>query len=236
MLKEHNFNFLVFFFSGFIPLWMFTLGRVILKQYHVDIKIPYTNILISLISLLIPVAVGIFLQKKFPNFAKRVTKIIRPLAFVFIIFVMTFGVYTNLYMFKLFTPMMILAGVLLPYAGFFLGGLIAFICRQPWVRVKTISIETGIQKTGIPILLMKFSLPQPDADLSIISPVAVATFTPIPLLIAVAYYEIRKRCCDKKKRLEMVAEDEDDDHEMTNGQLGDDSARLHRKQDNGTHA
>ena len=76
-----------------------------------------------------------------------------------------------------------------PYAGFFLEGFVALIFRQPWLRIKTIAIETGIQNTGISILLMKFSLPQPDADLSLISPVAVATFTPIPLIFAIIYYE-----------------------------------------------
>ena len=45
-------------------------------------------------------------------------------------------------------------------SGFLLGGFIAFVLRQPWYRVKTIGIETGIQNPGVPIFLLKFSLPQ----------------------------------------------------------------------------
>lgn len=185
--------------AGLIPLWMFTLGRLIFARAHEHVKIPYGNIFLSLISILIPVAIGVLIQRKKPNWAKYVIKLIRPIAIIFIIFMFTLGVYANLYIFKLITPQMMLAGCLLPYSGFLLGGLVALICRQPWARIKTIAIETGIQNTGIPIILMKFSLPQPEADLSVVAPVMVATFTPIPLLVGVAYYEIRKRCCRTKK-------------------------------------
>ena len=44
--------------------------------------------------------------------------------------------------------------------------------------------------TGIPIMLMKYSLPQPDADMSLVSPVVVAMFTPLPLWFMIAGREI----------------------------------------------
>ncbi len=64
----------------------------------------------------------------------------------------TFGIYVNQYIFRLFTPTLILAGCLLPWLGFFLGGLVAFILRQPFDRITTIAIETGIQNSGEIIL------------------------------------------------------------------------------------
>ena len=74
----------------------------------------------------------------------------------------------------------------------------AAVCKQPMDRVKTIAIETGVQNLGIAILLMKLSLPQPDADISLLSPIVVGTFGPLPLLVAVLVIEIRKRCCKKE--------------------------------------
>lgn len=53
----------------------------------------------------------------------------------------------------------------------------------------------GIQNAGFAIILLLLSLDQPDADLSIVGPAAAALFTPIPLWIAVAVVQIRRRFC-----------------------------------------
>lgn len=42
----------------------------------------------------------------------------------------------------------------------------AFILRQSPADCLTIAIETGIQNTGIAIFMLRFSLPQPQADLT----------------------------------------------------------------------
>lgn len=181
-----------------IPLWLFTLGQHIADS-SAHIKIPFENIIISLISVLVPVAIGILIQKKWVRGAKFIVRCLRPFYIVLILFMFTFGVYSNLYIFRLITPSLILCGCLLPYIGFLLSGLVAFILRQPLPRVLTIAIETGIQNTGVPIILMKFSLPQPEADLSVVSPVVIAMFMPLPLWIAVTVVEIRRRCCRRGK-------------------------------------
>jgi hypothetical protein len=84
-------------------------------------------------------------------------KIITPVTVGCIILLITVGIYSNLYIFKLFKPQIMLAGCMLPYFGYILGGLIAFVVRLPWERVKTVAIETGMQNTGIAIILMMFA-------------------------------------------------------------------------------
>ncbi len=181
------------------PLWLYTLGRLVMDN-GVRIHIPFQNILISLLCLLIPVIVGIVVRLKRPRAAKLITKILKPFYIAFIIFMFTFGIYTNLYIFRLIKPMVVVSGCLLPYCGFIISGAVAFALRQPWKRVYTISIETGMQNAGIAMLLMKYSLPQPDADLSLVAPVMVTMFTPFPLWVAVTAYLIRKKCCLKERQ------------------------------------
>lgn len=60
----------------------------------------------------------------------------------------------------------IVAGLFLPWVGYILGYLAAFVLRQPPADCLTIAIETGIQNTGISIFMLRFSLPQPQADLT----------------------------------------------------------------------
>jgi sodium/bile acid cotransporter 3/5 len=105
--------------------------------------------------------------------AEKAKGALRPVIIFIIIFIMTFGVYANLYMFRLMNWRVILSGLLLPWCvcvcvfgisyliilflrcGFMFGCLTALILRQPHVNVAAISIETGIQNTGVAIMLLK---------------------------------------------------------------------------------
>ena len=116
-------------FVGMIPLWIFTLGQYISNQSHC-LKIPYTNIFAALAGIIIPVGIGLLIRRFRPNVAGTIKKALRPVFAFFIIFMFTFGVWVNLYMFKLFTPINMFAGAMLPYIGFTLGGLIAMVCKQ----------------------------------------------------------------------------------------------------------
>lgn len=59
-----------------------------------------------------------------------------------------------------------MAGLLLPWLGYSFGYLMAFVLRQSPKDCLTIAIETGIQNTGISIFMLRFALPQPQADLT----------------------------------------------------------------------
>lgn len=209
---------IILLLTGMIPLWMFTVGRMLIQRSGSHVKVPFLNICITLISIVAPVGIGVLLQYKAPGCAQKFGKFLRPIMLLFLIFLMTFGVYVNLYVFKLYTWRLVLAGCLLPYTGFVIGAVVAVICRQPLDRIKTIAIETGVQNLGIAILLMKLSLPQPDADLSLLSPIMVGTFGPLPLLVAVIVLEVRKRCFKKADDLKQARVD--------NGGLKDEEEEL----------
>lgn len=60
----------------------------------------------------------------------------------------------------------IAAGLGLPLIGYISGAMLASNCRQPRADVLAISIETGIQNTGIAIFMLQTCLHQPEADLT----------------------------------------------------------------------
>jgi len=110
-------------------------------------------------------------------------RMMKPFSVVLIIFIIIFAIVTNLYLFKLFSWKIILAGMGLPWLGFIFGMLVAILFRQPNQDVRAIAIETGIQNTGVSIFLLRFSLKQPAADLTTVVPVSCAIMTPLPLLV-----------------------------------------------------
>jgi sodium/bile acid cotransporter 3/5 len=174
-------------------MWLYSLGIQYIYKEAESIKIPYENIVITLLGLLFTVGIGILIQKKKPTWAEKILKCVPYLTAIFLIFVFTVGVYANLYIFKLLTPVVLVSGALAPYLGFAFGALVAFVMRQSHKNILTIAIETGIQNTGIAIVLLKVSLPPPDSDISITPPIASSIFTPIPMVVAMLVHYIRKR-------------------------------------------
>lgn len=83
-----------------------------------------------------------------------------------------------------------LAGLALPGLGYAFAWLAAKLLNQSPADALTIAIETGIQNTGIAIFFLTTTLPQPQADLTTVVPVAVAVMTPLPLLGIYLYQRI----------------------------------------------
>ncbi|CAC5396307.1 SLC10A3_5 [Mytilus coruscus] len=180
---------------GMMPMWLYTLGQQFIDS---TIQVPFLNIFTTLLILIVPLFVGVFLHQKLPKVTKVIVKVIRPVTVVCIVFLLTVGIYSNLYIFKLFKPKIVLAGCLLPYFGYLLGGLIALIFRLPWQRVKTVAIETGMQNTGIAMILMMYAFPPPDGYIAAVAPIASAVMTPLPLFLITVPYLIYKRCNKEK--------------------------------------
>ncbi len=93
-------------------------------------------------------------------------RILKPLALFLILFIIIFGVWANLYIFKLMTWQVLVTGMGLPWLGFSLGFLMAKICNRPIEDVIAIAIETGVQNTGMSIFILWFTLDHPLGDLT----------------------------------------------------------------------
>ncbi|XP_058977929.1 ileal sodium/bile acid cotransporter [Musca domestica] len=169
---------------GMMPLWIFTLGHLIFARGNM--AIPYKNIATFAVALVVPLAIGLGIQKCSQRLTRILVRFLKPISTCLILFIIIFAIVTNLYMFKLFSWQIILAGLLLPWSGYVFAWIFAKTLKQNPADALTIAIETGIQNTGIAIFLLR-SLPQPQADLTTVVPVAVAIMTPFPLLALYLY-------------------------------------------------
>ncbi|EGT48603.1 hypothetical protein CAEBREN_22697 [Caenorhabditis brenneri] len=173
-----------------MPAWLYFLGHPFLQGFNSDavIKVPYGKIASNLITLIVPLLVGIAIKKWKPEWAAKARKVMRPFVIFVMIFVVIFGSLTNLYMFRMLTGPALIGGLALPWCGFMFGCFTALLTKRKPEDVTAIAVETGIQNTGIAILLLKASFGQPDADIGSLIPVIVAAFTPGPLLLGAAVH------------------------------------------------
>lgn len=86
---------------GMIPLWVFTLGRVIFDSGNLDV--PYMQITTYVLGLLIPLGMGFLIQRYLKRFAGFMKRILKGLSVSLILFIIIFAIITNLYLFELFS-------------------------------------------------------------------------------------------------------------------------------------
>merc|ERR1711997_627274 len=201
-------------FSAFfmMPLWVFLLGEVIIAD--TAIVIPYKKILTYGIMLVVPLLLGVSIRKCLPKVANVLVKILKPMAFFLIIFILVCGIWSQFFMIKLIDWKIAVVGFSLPWLGFGFGCMFSKICRQERKDIIAIAIETGIQNTGMAIFMLWFTLDHPLGDLAAVVPVAVATMTPFPLLAALLYYNLRSKYCGPSET-EMVDIKSEKDKEVS---------------------
>ncbi|XP_053672116.1 sodium/bile acid cotransporter 5-like isoform X1 [Anopheles nili] len=184
---------------GMMPLWLFTLGRTIFER--ANLVVPYSRIAYTAIGLIVPISAGLLIQRYCPRFSKLLVRILKPMSVILILFIVIFAIVTNLYLFELFSWQIVVAGLGLPWIGYCFGFLASHLMRLPLADSLAISVETGIQNTGIAIFLLRFALEQPAADLTTVMPVSNAIMTPLPLLLLLIGMRIHART---KRRAENV--------------------------------
>lgn len=185
-----------------MPLWLFTLGKVLFNEGN--LTVPYKEISTYAVALIVPLFIGYLIQRFLKKVGQFLARILKGFASLLLIFIIIFAIVTNLYLFNLFSWQIIVAGMGLPWLGYLLAWGVAKVFRQEPKDCLTIAIETGIQNSGIAIFLLRFTLPQPAADLTTICPVAVSIMTPLPLLCIFLYQKLRERCCVPNEKLQKL--------------------------------
>lgn len=199
-----------------LPIWVYSLARTIVQDGHFT-KLPYRNIAMLAIGLVVPLSIGLLIKWKSERIALVLKRLLKPFAIIFIVFIMTFGVYANLYIFAFFDWKVAVAGLMLPWLGFVFGAVVSVMCRRNLEEIIAISIETGIQNTGISIGILKVALQDyaPLGDIAMVIPVAVATMTPIPLTVAYIIKRVQE-CRGKAAHMKVdVPFDNNDNHALS---------------------
>lgn len=86
---------------GMMPMWIFALGRMIFER--AKLGVPYNKIFTMAFGLLIPLAIGLLIQRYLPRVARILVRILKPVSMVLILFIIVFAIITNFYIFQLFS-------------------------------------------------------------------------------------------------------------------------------------
>ncbi|GCC19243.1 ileal sodium/bile acid cotransporter [Chiloscyllium punctatum] len=175
---------------GMMPLCLF-----IYTKTWVDtdfIQIPYDSIGITLASLLIPVAVGVYTNYKWPQKAKLILKI----GSITGAFLIVATAVTGALLYKgswATSPYLWIIGTIYPAIGYALGFILARIAGQPWFRCRTVAVETGAQNTQLCTTIVQLSFSPEQLVLMFTFPLIYSVFQIAFAAIMIGFYQLYKR-------------------------------------------
>ncbi|XP_078614149.1 ileal sodium/bile acid cotransporter-like [Branchiostoma floridae x Branchiostoma japonicum] len=200
---------------GLMPLTLWIYSKPFTSATTV---VPYEKIVIALVTIIIPVSVGIFIKYKSPKWARRFLKIGGIFGIVIILASAVLGgiAYKDMWNGP---PALFLVAFIFPTIGYSFGYVIAWLFRMDATCRKTVCIETGTQNIGIALSILKLTFPPELASKIILFPMLYASFQGLEAMILVISFQIWKRKC---KTVEMKEEKEIGDDDTKDVNLLDD--------------
>jgi BASS family bile acid:Na+ symporter len=104
---------------------------------------------------LLPVAVGLALKRGLPSLSRRLAPVMPPLAVLAIVLIVASIVGSQRQALLEQGLLLLLASLLLHGGGFLLGWLLAAVLGQPHAVRRTVSIEVGMQNSGLAVVLAR---------------------------------------------------------------------------------
>ncbi|XP_037645453.1 ileal sodium/bile acid cotransporter [Sebastes umbrosus] len=161
------------------------------------IQIPYESIGITLVSIIVPIALGMYVKRRWPNGAKKILKFGSIAGFILIICIAVVGgiLYQSSWT---IAPSLWIIGIIYPFIGYSLGFLLARFAGQPWFRARTIALETGFQNSQLCSTIVQLSFSQAELDVMFSFPLIYSIFQLVTASITVGAYQIYKKTCGRR--------------------------------------
>ena len=165
--------------------WVWLFGKYVLNTDS-NVSLPYMQLFISLLTLVIPVFIGLLITWWRPGWSARLVKLSRPFFMFIMLIVSSLGVYTNRFFFIVMSWYDVASSAALGFSGYIIGIIFSMILCLNRQQIIALSLETAIQNAGIAILILQTNLPSPYSDMALM-PVIGYLLTSSGLLNIVLY-------------------------------------------------
>ncbi|KAM4702026.1 ileal sodium/bile acid cotransporter-like [Discoglossus pictus] len=202
---------------GMMPLCLFLYTKKWVDSS--SIVIPYDSIGISLVTLVVPVGIGMFVNHKWPKQAKKIIKVGSITGGVLIVVIAVIGgvLYRGSWV---IAPQLWIVGTIFPLVGYTLGFFLAWLSNQSWSRCRTVALETGMQNTQLCTTIVQLSFTPEQLSLMFTFPLIYSIFQIAFVFILLLGYRLYLRRYGKKTEediKEIEENKQDASYEATNG-------------------
>ena len=176
-----------------LALWLFARPFAHAESFtDSNVTIPYADVIKTLVVLLLPVALGMWLRKRYgERFARRAEKTGSLAGVLMLVLLITTSLVRNADLFATITPAMYAASILLGVLGMVLGDLAARFSGLPRAQRQAVSFETGIQNSPLALAIIATSFHGPVQTELLKLPMLYALFVLIEATLVTLYYRSR---------------------------------------------
>lgn len=115
---------------------------------------PYELIKVVLLILGIPLIIGMIMRHRYPKLSIKLSKWLKPISILVFAAIVVLAFSKNMDIFKAYSHYVLFIGIGHNFAAILLGFMLARIFKLSFVNQKTLAIETGIQNSGLGLLLI----------------------------------------------------------------------------------
>ncbi|CAH1788422.1 unnamed protein product [Owenia fusiformis] len=180
---------------GMMPLNLWIYSRTWTDR---QAQIPYLDVVVSLLLILVPVGIGMIIKWKNDKVAFIITKVGSYAGMIVIVAVaILLGIASP----GLFTSSWTVwfAGILMPIIGTSYGFIASSICCRPWPQRRTIATESGLQNMALCLAIVQNTFPPNQSNEVSLIPLLVGAFMNIEGLAWIIVYRIVLRVKNKGK-------------------------------------
>ncbi|XP_030577906.1 sodium/bile acid cotransporter-like isoform X2 [Archocentrus centrarchus] len=143
---------------GMMPLLLFLYCQGFPNMHN---TVPYVEITVSLVMMLVPCGIGILINAYRPQYSKMITKVGITIMVIFGVVTLTLtSIGLGGIIVALLSPPLLATAALMPLIGYSFGYIISAIFRLSQVERRTISMETGCQNIQLCTTILKIAFPQ----------------------------------------------------------------------------
>lgn len=124
---------------------------LILKTVELD---PWELVKLVILILGIPLVLGMAMRSKFPKLSELMSKILKPISILVFIAIVIVAFWNNLDIFNDYVHHVLTIGISHNIIAILLGFTVARLFKLSFKNQKTLAIETGIQNSGLGLLLI----------------------------------------------------------------------------------
>jgi bile acid transporter len=166
-----------------------------------NVSIPYLDIVKTLVVLLLPVALGMWLRKRRgEQFARRAEKAGSLAGLAVLVLLVSTAVIRNAGLFVTVSPAMYAASILLGVCGMLLGDLAARVAGLRKPQRRAVLLETGIQNSPLAFAIIALSFQGPAQAEMLKLPMLYALFVLIEASLVTLYYRSRDKHDEQQER------------------------------------
>nr|XP_057901875.1 hepatic sodium/bile acid cotransporter [Doryrhamphus excisus] len=182
---------------GMMPLLLFLYCQ---SFDNLQSAVPYVDIIVSLVMILVPCGIGILVNYYRPRYARIITKvglIIMSIAAIVITITATAAIGVGVM--AVMSPPLLAIGALMPFIGFTFGYIISTIFKLSHPERRTVAMETGCQNIQLCSTILKVAFPQEVIGPLFLFPMLYISFQLFEAMVLIVLFRCHQRLTRKEK-------------------------------------